>query len=228
MRYFGGKIRLGKKLSTHINLLKPESYHEPFCGMFGVGRHIVATQRSGSDACPDTIEVLKAVQSGWEPPRNVSKEQYRLLKASAPSALRGFVGFGCSFGGKFFGGYASTAGRNYAENAANALTKLRPLIQGVEFCWKDYTDYFPTGPHTVVYCDPPYAGTTGYSVGKFDSAKFWDWAFDISNMAIVLVSEYHAPEGFVEVWSEKVRTDMNGRDGKLSRTECLFRASTLI
>ena len=38
--------------------------------------------------------------------------------------LTGFVGFGCSFGGKWFGGYARNAGgTNYAAQSKRSLLK---------------------------------------------------------------------------------------------------------
>ena len=39
-------------------------------------------------------------------PFQLMEEEYKNLKTSEPSALRGFVGYFLSFGGKWFGGYA--------------------------------------------------------------------------------------------------------------------------
>lgn len=222
MKYFGGKARIGKQIASVINEMGAESYHEPFCGLFSVGRHITAQKRSGADTHRDLVLLLQAVQNGWTGPDCVSEEEYQVLKKAEPSALRGFVGFGCSFGGKFFGGYArDDTDRNYALNAQRSLKKLAPQIVDVSFYQQDYLEY--KGGAQVIYCDPPYRGTTGFTQGEFDSKEFWDWVLDISKDAAVFVSEYNAPDGFGVVWQKSVNTDMNGKAGKLKRVENLFR-----
>ena len=42
----------------------------------------------------------------------------------------------------------------------------------------------------IIYCDPPYAGTDGYS-SAFDSGQFFDWVQ--KSPFRVFVSEYDAP-----------------------------------
>ena len=64
------------------------------------------------------IEMLIGVQLGYELPDSISKEQYDYIRTHKDEdhVLTGFVGFGCSFGGKWFGGYARNAGgTNYAK-----------------------------------------------------------------------------------------------------------------
>ncbi len=67
----------------------------------------------------------------------------------------------------------------------------------------------------VVYCDPPYADTAGYSTEPFDSEKFWAWCD--SRDFPVFVSEYKAPDGFVPIWVKGKKRLMNqrGTDGKV-------------
>ena len=50
----------------------------------------------------------KALQQGWEPPDLVTFEDYEYVRAHQDEnpALTAFVGFGCTFGAKWFGGYA--------------------------------------------------------------------------------------------------------------------------
>ena len=50
----------------------------------------------------------------------------------------------------------------------------------------------------VIYCDPPYAGTTSYC-HSFDSQAFWRYVNELSKTNIVLVSESTAPEGWMPV-----------------------------
>lgn len=220
MKYFGGKARIGLQIANVINRFDDCTYWEPFCGMFSVGKH-VNMYRYASDAHPDLIMLLKAVRDGWEPPEALTEVHYNELKTMSPSPLRAFAGFGCSNSGKFFGGYArDKTGRNYALNARNSLLRLRPLIQGVEFACHEYTYGVDAD---IIYCDPPYSNTTGFSVGSFDSEAFWDWVVFRSRRSIVLVSEYTAPEGFVPIWQKGVRTDMNNSNSqKIARVEKLF------
>lgn len=219
MRYFGGKARIGKQLAEIINGLNPKTYWEPFCGMFSVGKHVKAN-RVATDAQEDLILLLDAIKNGFKPPTYVSEESYNGMKKLPPSAFRGFVGFGCSFAGKFFGGYARDKdNNNYAEKAARSLDKLRPIIQDVAF---GHVKYNEANIFTdVIYCDPPYKGTTKYTV-DFRSDDFWKWVKNKSCYSVVLVSEYEASEDFVSVWSKDVKTDMHGKDGKLPRVEHLF------
>jgi DNA adenine methylase len=220
MRYMGGKMRIGKQLASVIQTYNPDTYAEPFCGMFSVGKHVDCRHKVASDIHPDLILLLQAVQAGWKPPTNITEEQYNQLKNAKPSALRGFVGFGCSFYGKFFGGFARDPSMNdFGTIARNNMLKLAPMIQGVEFRCRSYVDY--EGDADVLYCDPPYAGTTDFSSRNFNTDDFWDWVRD--RREIVLVSEYTAPKDFEVVWAKPVTTTMKDKTGRgCPRIEHLF------
>ena len=95
-------------------------------------------------------------------------------------------------------------------------------LQGVSFLHQGYLACAPV--NSLVYCDPPYAGTTqGYSSTSFDSIMFWNtmrhWAREGNT---VLVSEYVAPDFAHEVWSTDTKTSMHCREGKAPRVEKLF------
>ncbi len=222
MRYFGGKARLARELSAIINRYQVTVYHEPFCGMFNVGAEVTAQQRTAADTQQDLILLLRAVSNGWNGPETVTEAEYNDLKKTVPSALRAFVGFGCSNSGKFFGGFArDVTGRNYASNAHKSLAKLAPKIKGVRFSVQAYLDY--DEPAGLIYCDPPYEGTTGFTVGAFKSEEFWRWVREYSRRSIVLISEYTAPEWATAIWEKPVRTDMNAKGGgKINRVKKLF------
>jgi DNA adenine methylase len=62
------------------------------------------------------------------------------------------------------------------------------------FDCKDYRELNPEG--YIIYCDPPYEGTTQYSkklVGDFDTNEFWSIMRKWSNNNKVFISEYNAP-----------------------------------
>ena len=63
--------------------------------------------------------------------------------------------------------------------------------------------------NALIYCDPPYAGTTKYRFGSFDSNSFWQWCRDMSKKGnTVIVSEYNAPDDFNCIWSKETKTDI--------------------
>jgi DNA adenine methylase len=226
MRYFGGKTRIGKELAKFVNKTygEPTVYWEPFCGMFSVGENITAKKRVATDKNEDVILLWKALQEGWHPPTEISEEQYLILKnEETPSALRGFVGFGCSHSGKFFCGYArDSTDRNYALNAHRSLLRKIKKVQDVSFSHGDYFNFYPAIHNSIIYCDPPYKGTAGspgFDSSLFDFDRFWQWVRKKSEKNIILVSEYVAPEDFSPVWQKSVTLDMYQHD----RVEKLFK-----
>ncbi|MCI0553827.1 MAG: DNA adenine methylase, partial [Anaerolineae bacterium] len=195
----GGKHRIGKKIAELIAFYKPIHYHEPFCGMFGVGKRVNALCVTASDIHQDLILMLKAVRDGWEGPDWINESFWKELKyADYHSAVRAYVGFGCSFGGRFFENPARCYNRGqdvgyHAAQARRSLARLRPLIQGVTFDCYSYQEY--EGQADLLYCDPPYAGTKEYSqVERFNSKEFWDWVWKESRNRVVLVSELECPD----------------------------------
>ena len=89
MRYMGGKMRIGKQLAGVIQRFNPVVYHEPFCGMFSVGKHIVAGRRTACDIHPDLILLLNAVRDGWnDMPTNITEEQYNALSCGIVAPTR--------------------------------------------------------------------------------------------------------------------------------------------
>ena len=59
-------------------------------------------------------------------------------------------------------------------------------------------------PNSVIYCDPPYAGTEEYKEGAFNHVAFWQWCREQHNP--VFVSEYKAPDDFKVVAEFKHRS----------------------
>ena len=118
MKYLGGKQRLGKHLAPFLKKLinkmhKCNGYIEPFCGSCGVLKNMtdlfpLISKIIANDYHPDLIQMWKEVQAGtFVYPSSISEEEYLAAKAlPSPSAHKSFVGFGMSFGGRFFGAYA--------------------------------------------------------------------------------------------------------------------------
>lgn len=65
--------------------------------------------------------------------------------------------------------------------------------------------------NSVVYCDPPYEGCSGYD-SPFDHDAFWEWVRTVN--VPVFVSSYTAPEDFMSVH----RREIDGRFNRFSGT----------
>ena len=226
MRYLGGKSRLGKQIAYVINsIIEPEQpYWEPFCGSCWVMMHVRASNRYASDGHYELIKMWQALQGGWIPPSVVTEQEYQAAKAGEGEPhLRGFIGFGCSFGGKWFAGYAR--GNVYPEGCGRSAVRKMRTMHDVSFYFADYT-VPDLGDNLLIYADPPYAGTEGYNglPFPFDTVYFWQVARRWINKGhTVIVSEYQAPVDFVCVQefetTTEIRTTENGRE---NRTERLF------
>ena len=220
MRYLGGKQRISKEIANVILTLSPQrdvSYYEPFVGGGSMCVKLAPhfKQSFAGDTHEDLILLYKALQMGWLPPDYISEDDYKILRAAPPSALRGFAGFGYAFGGDWFRGYSKDKrGYDYAGAAKRAALRDAASLGNVLFIRADYRIFSIPEKLSVVYCDPPYAGTSDYSVGRFDSAAFWDemrrWR---ANGAHVYVSEYSAPPDWTPVWRRRVNRAIRGRGG---------------
>ena len=81
------------------------------------------------------------------------------------------------------------------------LRKEAPIVVSTD----DYRNYvYQDGD--VVYCDPPYEGTSGYG-REFDHEAFWQWCR--TRDFPVYVSEYRAPEDFISIWHKEKRRLFN-------------------
>lgn len=225
MRYQGGKSDIAKQIAAIINQHESQNYYEPFVGGASVLAEVKKQNRTASDISEDLIMMWKAVQDGWTPPGTITEDQYNSLKNAQPSALRGFAGYGSSWGAKWFDGYARDpkGNTNYAAQSRDSILKKKPNIMDVLFLNTDYKN-LDIRPGSVVYCDPPYAGTEGYDkAGSFNHNEFWDWVRKTSGHSKVFVSELKAPEDFTVVWSRSHNSSYHNKNGAgKTRTEKLF------
>lgn len=219
MKYLGGKQILGKYISPVLlqiwEIYKDQlkGYLEPFCGSLGVLKNMTHINKiHANDYHPDLIQLWKEVQSGkFVYPKSISEEEYNEAKLlESPNAHKAFVGFGMSFGGRFFGAYSQKylngKKEDFCKEMVNSLTRIAPKIQKVKFTNKDYLTLKPE--NMLIYCDPPYEKTKfpikyrrdvkKYDV--FDNQEFWDTIRKWSKKNIVVVSETDAPDDFVEIW----------------------------
>ena len=172
------------------------------------------------------IAMLQGVQNGYNLPESITPEEYRYIRdhKDEDPALAGFVGFGCSFGGKWFGGYARNAsGTNYALQSKRSLLKDMATLQDAHFVCEDYRRVC-IPPGAVIYADPPYNNTTGYSGDRFDSAEFWVAMRLLADTGhTVFVSEQEAPPDITCIWERQfTRTLDRNKGNQFTVTEKLF------
>ena len=241
--YHGGKQRIGKKIASIIHKesidiseeegFQIKGYCEPFSGMLGVFQHILELfkdhkpelEYKAGDTRDSVIMMWKAAQQGWEPPSNVSEEEYNRLKNAPDSAMKGYVGHQYSFGGQYFKGYSPKYGKAIDSSpAVKRVVNIAKKVSNsrVSFSAKPYTQYTNLKNY-VIYCDPPYSNREQCYKGSFDSEKFYEWCREMSKNNIVFVSEYKAPDDFEKIWSKVVKiTGLQAKGGCTSRSENLY------
>lgn len=238
MKYLGGKAMHAKQILDAMKRWLPPittvlDFYEPFSG--GANVSVIAAMRFrrvfASDINRFMVVMFQEYQTGWRPPEIVTENDYKKAKAlseqknlsNAEMALCAFIGTACSFGAKWFAGYARNIKRNYAAEGARWLAKFETQIGFIDF---DFQIYENTAPKKgdVLYCDPPYFGTTPYKGHSFDSDKFWAWAEKQARRGVfVFVSEYFAPTGWRPVWEKRTGASFAyERDGAKKAIEKLF------
>lgn len=226
MQYFGGKAKIAKELSMFLqSKIQPDqTFVDLFCGSCNVVSRIQAKERIANDLHKELIALHIAVQQGQELPSVVSEEEYKEIqqnKHNYPEWLVAFVGFGLSFSGKYFGGYARDGSdRNYCQNAKGTLLKKHSKLQDVKFYNLSYLDV-SIPPESLIYCDIPYKDTTKYSTGGFDHEAFYKYAKQKwSEGHIVYVSEYehNVPEGWEVIWRHESTKSIRNKDKVQEKT----------
>jgi DNA adenine methylase len=233
MRYVGSKARIARQIRDVILGCKGSRgiYVEPFLG--GANSfNIIAPHFEvsvGVELNASVAMMWQAVGEGWIPPVDVSEELYVDMRNAGPSALRGFVGAGCSFGGKWFGGYArggynaDGTPRNYPGESSRAVLKKADVISKSVIVSGSY-EMLSISANCVVYCDPPYRGTLGYGSQVFNHDMFWKICDKWSDVgALVLVSEYVAPVEWECVGSWPIVQSVSSVEHRNSVVERLFR-----
>jgi len=234
MKYMGSKSRFVKDILPIMlkDRVVGQWYVEPFAG----GMNVICEaggNRIANDINPYLIRMWRALTDGWKPTK-ITREEYHEVKqnpSNYPAHYVGWVGFSCSYSGKFFGGFAGETRtkigtvRDYQAEAIRNVARQVDKMVGVVFQNLPYQELeIPTG--SIVYCDPPYSGTTGYA-DNIDHAAFWNWVIGLSARGnTVFVSEYEAPAvGFECIWEKEASSSLSANGisgGNKTSTEKLF------
>ena len=232
MSYVGGKAKGAAHILAVLNDPRFDGmdYLEPFVGYGHVLRRVVNKRSyAASDGNALVVRLLRGIQAGEALP-TISRERYAQLKASDENSLeRAVAAFQYSFNGKQFGGYVSTYQRpngtldDIPASRARYYDTLRTSLPFAHatLTHGDYRAHTPS--QMLVYCDPPYAHTTGYAgTAPFDHAAFWQTVRAWSRDNVVLVSEYAAPPDFACLASKPKPSCLAGGHKQTPRVERLF------
>ncbi len=229
MAYLGGKATGAQHIIKILNhkIFDGMPYIEPFCGYCHILRRVTGKSiYVASDTNKFLIVLLKHIQKSTEHP-SISADEYKQLKNYPESdPLRAaYAAFTYSYNGKWFAGYIGSKTRNYAAERKRYYNKLHDnkIFTSTTLKAGPYTMYTPENTrNSIIYCDPPYTGTTEYK-NSFNSSAFWDWVRDMSKANnFVFVSEYSAPEDFVCVGQKTKHQSIAGRGATRKREEIVF------
>ena len=240
MKYMGSKNRLSKELVPIIqsyidNMPNCNGYLEPFVGGANVIDKIKCENKYGSDINKYLIALLSQAKDDISIfPQHITEQEYNNVKNNKEQYddwYVGLVGFGATFGAKWFGGYArgfksdGVTPRDESNEAIRNIIKQAPNLKNITFQCCDFRDINDI-ENFVIYCDIPYKNTTKYVTNVFPYEEFYDWCKKMSKYNIVLISEYNMPPDFECIWSKETIVNFdsnrmnNGKDN--NRTEKLF------
>lgn len=224
MKYQGSKSRIvGEILPIMLKSMQPgQTFVDGFCGSCSIIQNVPSDyKRIANDNNRYLIAMWKELTTtNWKPPTTIEKPFYDKVRESwhkndgkYSDALIGWVGFMASRNGRFFdGGYSghNAKGRDYiSENIRNTSRQI-PFLMGVEWQCGSY-ECISMPKASLVYYDPPYKGTYGYSTSKnFDHDRFYDWARQMKRDGhIIYVSEYQMPGDFCCIWQKQITNSVN-------------------
>ena len=232
MKYMGSKNRIAKHIIPIIlkDRKGDQYYIEPFVGGANLIDKIDGL-KIGLDINKYLIALFKGLQNNEKIILDIPKDLYDKAREQFNQELKnktildkefsdfelGWIGYMASANGRFFdGGYSGisktiTGGtRNYIQESINNVLKQKENIKDIQFVHSSY-DEFEYPKNSIIYCDIPYRNTKQYSLSKnFDYDKFWDWSRKMKSLGhTIFVSEYNAPEDFICIWQQEVKSSLS-------------------
>ena len=224
MKYLGSKARIVNDILPImlVSMQPGQCFVDAFCGGCSVIQHVPQEYRRIANDNNRYLVAMweKLTTTDWKPPTTIDKPYYDQVRASYHAndgryddATIGWVGFMASRNGRFYdGGYSghNAKGRDYISETIRNIERQVDDLRGVEWQSGSYDRICVPGG-SLVYCDPPYKGTTAYSTSKnFDHDAFYDWCRQMKRDGhIVFISEYSMPGDFHCVWQKIVTNSMN-------------------
>jgi len=231
--YHGSKAKGADHILEVLNdkLFDGMHYVEAMCGYCHILRR-VENKRSykAADCNPLLITLLKALQNKRKIPTITESEYYKLKNQKGNTLKRAVACFCYSYCGKAWAGYVDKYFRDGKKRSYSEERKryYKDLQENEQFMSTNIRciDYRKLKYNNkLIYCDPPYADTTGYKKGDekndFNSDEFWDVMRKWSKNNYVFISEYKAPRDFKCVTSAMKQSSL-AIEGRTDRKEKLF------
>ena len=224
MKYMGSKARIKKEILPII--LKDRKENQYFVDLFACGMNLIDSvdgNRIANDLNYYLIEMWRLLLNGWIPKPFYDREFYNKIKNNKddyPAYLVGWIGFNCSYSGKFFRGFAGKVNtkvgtiRNYQEEALKNVLKQVGNLRNVKLRNENYFELLIPAD-SIIYLDPPYKNTTKY-FSDFDHDHFYEYCRQKKKEGhTIFISEYEMPEDFICVWEKEVKSSLsaNGKIG---------------
>ena len=141
IKYVGSKNRLAKDivpiLQSYIDKYDITTYIEPFVGGANIIDKIQCETKIGYDNNVYLISMWNALQNGYEPPEDITKEEYKYVKDHKDEFSKehiAIVGFCATYNAGWFRRYGGSAitkegkKRNYYQEAVRNIQKQIPNI----------------------------------------------------------------------------------------------------
>lgn len=229
MVYTGSKNRLSKHLKPIIESYITEDtvgYIEPFVGGANMIDKIQCSNKIGCDIHKELIALLNKIKDDINDiPSIITRDEYNKVKNNKDKYedwYVGFIGFCCTFSGKYFQGYAKTNDkRNRQEEMIRNIKKQAPNLKNIKFINCSFLD-LPKDKIKgyVIYCDPPYLCNVKYGHTKdFPYEEFYQWCRDMSIYNTVLISEYNMPEDFTCIWQKETKVMFNSKKNSIDENK---------
>ena len=136
-----------------------------------------------------------------------------------------YAAFCYSYNGKFFGGYVNKyKNRDYPKERKRYYDQLHtnPTFHKTKLNFISYKKYLTDKiKGALIYCDPPYEGTTEYH-SSFNSGEFWEDMRNLSKDNYVFISEYSAPKDFICIAKKTKMNSVAGGGATRKRIEKVF------
>lgn len=133
-------------------------------------------------------------------------------------AFIGYFGFCVCYSAKWFGGLATRKtfkqldffdGYKLMQKQVDFLKSVNVTITNL-----DYKEVLKDRVGCVIYLDPPYLKTTGYTTGEMNYTEFWNIVRNLSKNNWVFISEEQAPDDFIDIMNHTFTRGMKNKDNK--------------
>lgn len=221
MRYLGSKSRIKDDLYPIIteHLDGTNEFVDAFMGGANIIDRVKYNKKIGIELNPYVCAIWRRIQKdgvSWIP-KAFDEEMYYEVKFSyknkdgrSTDEMIGYVGNCLSYGSKWWGGFAKYNPKKNEDHVLEAYNGIKRQtdnffsLDNTQFVNCSY-DAYGYKPHSVIYCDPPYANTIKYDT-DFDHHKFWEWVRKMTREGhYVYVSEYSAPSDMTCIWAKSVK-----------------------